>query len=97
MGGVEGPAVEAEEDRARRGEDGHPLAVDEGQEQEAVRSGGGPPGQPVASPALSRPKSDLTISVVLVTFIVQRSGSQPPVLSQNAAISPSGSTKGFAE
>ena len=35
-------------------------------------------------------------SVTVVTFIVQSSGSQPPVDEQNAAISPCGSTTGFA-
>ena len=38
--------------------------------------------------------TDFHSSVVLVTFIVQSRGSQPPVLSQKAAISPKGSEKG---
>ena len=43
------------------------------------------------------PKSSRTISVATVTFIVQSNGSQRFVESQNAAISPCGSTTGFSE
>ena len=43
-----------------------------------------------------QPKSSRTISVATVTFIVQSSGSQRLVESQNAAISPCGSTTGFS-
>ena len=42
-------------------------------------------------------KSCRIISVATVTFIVQSKGSQRFVESQNAAISPSGSTTGFSE
>src|SRR6266705_2635351 len=43
-----------------------------------------------------QPKSSRTISVATVTFIVQSNGSQRLVESQNAAISPSGSTVGLS-
>ena len=43
------------------------------------------------------PKSFRTISVATVTFMVQSNGSQRFVESQNAAISPWGSTTGFSE
>src|SRR6476660_4592436 len=42
------------------------------------------------------PKSSRTISVATVTFIVQSKGSQWLVESQNAAISPWGSTTGLS-
>lgn len=45
--------------------------------------------------AWSSPKSLRTISVATVTFIVHRRGSHWLAESQNAAISPCGSTTGF--
>ena len=44
--------------------------------------------------ATSQPNISRACSVATVTFIVQISGSQPSVLSQNAATSPSSSTTG---
>ncbi|MDT4884644.1 hypothetical protein FQZ97_1208040 [compost metagenome] len=51
-----------------------------------------------ASPSrVLKPKALATCSVATVQFIVQISGSQPPVEEQNAAQAPSGSTTGVSE